>query len=155
MDTKALINRLKTSGKTAAKLIAEKTGDVNWTKVALTGAVAAGAYHHAREEEEKTKKESMYDAAAQAVIAYAVHPAVYMGGQALIHAPKALVGAAESIHRKAREMEKASQAPFLGNVFYDNKQLYTMRQAGLAMIEQAKYNTENYMLGNEAQFLHK
>lgn len=80
----------------------------------------------------------------------------YIGGSVLMGAPSMAVGGYEHMSAKAREMEMAGRAkPFQGNTFVDNEQIYTMRQAGMAMMDQSKQNLKQAILGSEAQSLHR
>lgn len=79
----------------------------------------------------------------------------YAAMMAVQHGPALVVAKAEGLQRKAREMERASYAPFLGNSFVDTQASYTMRQAGMQMIQDSVLNTKKAMLGSEAQFLHR
>ena len=43
--------------------------------------------------------------------------------------------------------------PFSNSTFVDTKQTYTMRQAGLNLARQSKYNVQQAMLGDEARMI--
>lgn len=80
----------------------------------------------------------------------------YFGGAVLMGAPKAAIKGYESLSTQARQLSMAgSAAPFQSNTFVDNEQIYTMRQAGMGMIEQSQHNTKQAILGNEAQAMHR
>lgn len=81
---------------------------------------------------------------------------VYLGAKALIGAPGFIVRGYESMARTARSMSATSNnIPFANATFVDTQQIYTMRQAGMALAQQSKYNLQHAMLGNEAQYLHR
>lgn len=80
----------------------------------------------------------------------------YIGLQIATELPKAGVKAYESMTKQARSMSKMSNAaPFQNAVFNDTQQAYTMRQAGMQMAQASKYNLQQTLLGNEAQYLHR
>lgn len=63
----------------------------------------------------------------------------------------------ESANQYMRSKERAARdaTPFKTNTFVDNQQIYTMRQAGMALARQSKYNLQQTTIGNEARFLHR
>ncbi len=70
--------------------------------------------------------------------------------------PGAATKGVEALGKHARDMSsRRANRPFQNNTFVDTEQNYTMRQAGMAMAEQSKYNLQHSMLGNEAQHLHR
>lgn len=78
----------------------------------------------------------------------------YLPYQALKAAPAVAVGAMEGISKMQRNMNKTSrQTPFMNSSFQDFSQAYTMRQAGMQAAQQSRYNLQQAMLGNEAQYL--
>lgn len=44
---------------------------------------------------------------------------------------------------------------FINAKFDDTEQTYTMRQAGMAIAQRSRYNTQQAMLGNEAKYMMK
>ena len=80
-------------------------------------------------------------------MAYSLGSAALQGG----------VAAYENASMKLRQMDRdnRNQTPFRNYTFVDGPQIYTMRQAGLALAQQSKYNLQQTMMGNEAQFLHR
>ena len=44
--------------------------------------------------------------------------------------------------------------PFYNATFNDTQQAYTMRQAGMQLAENSKYNLQQSLMGNEAAMLH-
>jgi hypothetical protein len=80
---------------------------------------------------------------------------LYLGTQAVMAAPKAAVKAATGISQMSRSMSKQSvNKPFMNATFFDNQQAYTMRQAGMQMARASKYNLQQSLMGNEAQYMH-
>ena len=80
----------------------------------------------------------------------------YMGYE-LLKNSGVLVEAGESLatQRRAFYADSQYQAPFRTNTFVDNEQLYTMRQAGVALAQQAKYKQVATLMGNEARYMHR
>jgi hypothetical protein len=69
--------------------------------------------------------------------------------------PKAAVKVFEETSKMARSMSYASRnIPFQNATFVDTPQASTMRQAGMQLAKASKYNLQQTMLGNEAQYLH-
>ena len=65
-----------------------------------------------------------------------------------------IVGAAEGAAKLQRNMNKASrQVPFQNAQFRDYNQAMTMRQAGMQMAQASRYNLQQTLMGNEAQYL--
>jgi hypothetical protein len=80
----------------------------------------------------------------------------YLGGAVLLQAPGAIASGYASLSMQARETARAGTAsPFSNSTFVDSEQVYTMRQAGMAMMAQSKQNVRQTMLGNEAQAFHR
>ena len=81
----------------------------------------------------------------------------YMGFQLAQAAPGMLINGAQSIAQAGREFERSvrDQSPFRSNTFVDSQQIYTMRQAGLALGEQSKYALQQSLMGDEARFMHR
>lgn len=68
--------------------------------------------------------------------------------------PSAAVGGLEGMSKMQRSMNKTSrQAPFQNASFKDYNQAMTMRQAGMQMAQASKYNLQQAIMGNEAQYL--
>lgn len=44
---------------------------------------------------------------------------------------------------------------FDGAQFNDTDQVHTMREAGMAMLQKSKYNTQMALMGNEAKYMYK
>lgn len=68
--------------------------------------------------------------------------------------PSAVVGGVEGMAKMQRSMNKTSrQKPFGNAYFNDHSQAMTMRQAGMQMAQASRYNLQQAILGNEAQYL--
>lgn len=78
----------------------------------------------------------------------------YLGLQLAPLIPKGAVGLAESLNSMSRNMNRAATSgPFSNATFNDNQQTYTMRQAGMQLAQASKYNLQQTLMGNEAQYL--
>lgn len=144
-----------------------KSGDINilqnmknmsWgQKANIAGTTVAGVmgYSEARNEGHGVVG-SLAKGATDAFLIDLIGWKAYIGGSLLMGVPKLAAQGYESMSMKAREMSRAgSQSPFAGNTFVDSEQIYTMRQAGMSMIEQSRMSTKTALLGNEAQFMHR
>lgn len=68
--------------------------------------------------------------------------------------PSAVVGGLEGLSKAQRSMNKTSrQVPFANSQFKDYRQAMTMRQAGMQMAQASRYNLQQAIMGNEAQYL--
>lgn len=78
-------------------------------------------------------------------------------GYEMIKASGNLVGAGLEIGAQARSFNQSirNEAPFKTRTFVDGQQIYTMRQAGMALAKQAKYKQVATMMGNEAKYMHR
>ncbi|MBO7449495.1 MAG: hypothetical protein J6U54_03930 [Clostridiales bacterium] len=71
--------------------------------------------------------------------------------------PKAAIEQGVNMAQTVRQYEQAArdQSPFRNQTFVDSQQIYTMRQAGLALAEQSKYALQQTLMGNEARYMHR
>ncbi len=81
----------------------------------------------------------------------------YIGYELVKAAPGAALSAGQYISTTMRQLEREGQnmAPFRTNTFVDSQQIYTMRQAGMALAEQSKYALQQSLMGDEARFMHR
>lgn len=80
----------------------------------------------------------------------------YLAMQMLTGIPKTVIKGYEGLMQQARSMSKMSNAaPFQNAAFNDTQQAFTMRQAGMQMAQASKYNLQQALLGNEAQYMHR
>lgn len=78
----------------------------------------------------------------------------YAGYQIAKAAPSMIVGGLEGAAKMQRSMNKTSrQVPFQNATFKDYRQAMTMRQAGMQMAQASRYNLQQTLMGNEAQYL--
>jgi len=79
--------------------------------------------------------------------------AAYIG---ITELPSATVSIAESYDQYGRQLaQQSTQRPFNNVQFTDTQQVYTMRQAGMALAQKSKYSLQQTMLGNEAKYMHR
>ena len=80
----------------------------------------------------------------------------YMGLELAMNAPGLAYDAYKAANDYRRQLgrENSGQA-FVNAKFNDNAQIFTMRQAAMAMAERSKYNTQQMMLGREAKYMRK
>ena len=124
-------------------------------QVSTIGAIAGHQYSSKRKEG-STVMGSGLSAAGKGALATVIGPGTMIAAGMASGGPQALVNTYERISQKTRSlMATGDNAPFLHNNFYDNKQIFTMRQAGVSMMQQSKYDTELALQGNEAQFMHR
>lgn len=71
--------------------------------------------------------------------------------------PKMAIEGYDWLAKTSREYERGvmDQSPFRTNTFVDSEQIYTMRQAGMALAEQSKYALQQTLMGNEARYMHR
>lgn len=71
--------------------------------------------------------------------------------------PSMVVEAGQTVNKQIRDVERSmkDQRPFQTKTFIDGPQIYTMRQAGMALAKKSNYSLQQTMMGNEAEFLHR
>jgi len=81
----------------------------------------------------------------------------YIGYELVKAAPGAIYSGVQGLSQHVRQMERVAQdqSPFRSNTFVDSQQIYTMRQAGMALAEQSKYALQQSLMGDEARFMHR
>ena len=81
---------------------------------------------------------------------------LYFAGMAATGIPKAAVRGYESVTHRQRELGRFSlNRPFQHANFVDHEQVYTMRQAGMAMGQRSGMGVQQAMLGGEAAHYHR
>ena len=121
----------------------------------FTGGLLLNDYSSRRDEGDSVLS-AAFGAAAQQGLAMATGFKGYMAFE-LLRNSGVIVDALESLsaQRRAYYANEQYQAPFRTNTFVDNEQLYTMRQAGVALAQQAKYKQVAALMGNEARYMHR
>lgn len=99
--------------------------------------------------------------AGAAVGDFAMGEMLGLGGMLAIGALETIPGLAASaytgVNKAARQMSRqryGNSIPFYNSMFQDTQQAYTMRQAGMQLAENSKYNLQQSLMGNEAAMLH-
>ena len=83
-------------------------------------------------------------------------PTQMMALEAISAIPSAAVGFAQWQASYRRQLGREQrQAAFQSAAFQDTQATYTMRQAGMAIAERSRYNTQQAMLGREASYMKK
>ena len=142
----------------AGSLFKNSEGKFNKSKLfnnALMGYFALSEYGDYRDQGDDVITAAVKTGANQALmLATGIWP--YIGFE-LLRNSGALVESGEQLamQRRAFYADEQYQAPFRTNTFVDNEQLYTMRQAGIALAQQAKYKQVATMMGNEARYMHR
>lgn len=114
---------------------------------------AYGDYTDARNQG-KGKLASVAKAGAEFAIGEVMGGWLYAGYQLAKVTPSAVVGGLEGLSKAQRSMNKTSrQVPFANSQFKDYRQAMTMRQAGMQMAQASRYNLQQAIMGNEAQYL--
>ena len=120
------------------------------TSVAVPAYFALGEYNRSREEG-KGKIVSLGRAGMDFAVSEALgwkYPFVGLA-KAL---PSAAVNTYNTIDRMSRESSMVNgNTPFINSRFKDTQPAYTMRQYGMQLAQNSKYNLEQTLMGNEAQ----
>ena len=159
------VNRavLKTKAKNAGKTLlgaTDKTlkkmpgGRLGVIAAAAAAPFAVGGFQKTAQEEgliSATGKAALVGAAATAI-----HPALLISGYGAIKTGEAVYGVGKTLYQRSLEYARAGTAsPFAANRFVETKDTFSMRQAAMAAIGQARGNLDNYMMGNEAGMFHR
>lgn len=80
----------------------------------------------------------------------------YIGLQLVKEAPELLYNGWKAGMQYRHNLWKQNRNNAFNNAkFDDTQQTYTMRQAGMAIAQRSRYNTQQAMLGNEAKYMMK
>ena len=119
----------------------------------MAGYGAYGDYRDARERG-RGKLASVAKAGTEFALGELMGIGWYAGYQIAKAAPSMVVGGLEGAAKMQRSMNKTSrQVPFQNATFKDYNQAMTMRQAGMQMAQASRYNLQQAIMGNEAQYL--
>lgn len=139
---------------TVAKEMAKRT----FSKMDAVGLGLSAYFGYQDYKDYRAQGQGFFGAAAGAIgttiISEAMHPALYLGMQALGAVPSLATNAVLGLQQYGRQMHRNKNTPFSTSTFVDTKQAYTMRQAGMQLAENSKYNLQQSLLGNEASMLH-
>lgn len=146
------------AGKIVKKVLGAEKGSKFLSATTVIGlgfnaAMTAGTYKDAREQ-----GQGVLSSAASAAADFAMGEVLGIGGMLAYSAfkavPKGVVAGAETMGKIERQMNQQSRlTPFANVRFNDYNQAFTMRQAGMQAAQQSKYNLQQTLLGNEAQYL--
>jgi len=134
------------------------------SKVFNAGAVntAAGAFfgymdYSDSRAQGKNVTESLAGASIEFILPEIMSLPMYLGYTLAPAVAEGAMNAYESTMMNMRLMDKQSRnvTPFRSNTFVDGPQIYTMRQAGMALAQKSKYQLQQTMMGNEARYLHR
>lgn len=127
-------------------------GAVSWG----TGIYFAQDTYNESREQGKGVLASAADAGMDAAMGFLLKPKGYFAMQALAAAPQTAANLMRSYGQWNRHLSQmAKQQAFQNASFSDTEQTYTMRQAGMAIAQRSRYNTQQAMLGNEAKYMLK
>ena len=124
--------------------------------VGLNGFFGISAYNESREQ-----GNGMLTSALKAGVElgyYAVTPMKWAIGIDLLKGAGSMaVSAGESANQLMRSYERdiRDQTAFKNYTWVDGPQVATMRQAGMHLAQRSKYQLQQALMGNEAQYMHK
>jgi len=85
-----------------------------------------------------------------------MYPWLWAGYHALKDGPRlAVEGMAAADTWRRNPARSNSNEAFVNAQFEDTQQVHTMRQAGMAIAQRSRYNTQVAMMGNEASYMMK
>ena len=85
-----------------------------------------------------------------------MYPWLWAGYHGLKDGPRAIVEGVAAADTWRRNLARSnSNQAFVNAQFEDTQQVHTMRQAGMAIAQRSRYNTQVAMMGNEAQYMMK
>lgn len=100
--------------------------------------------------------EAAVGTAANAALAYVVGPSLMLGATIGKEVVEGAVDVGQTLVDKTRQINRlGTMSPFAANRFIETRETFTMRQAAMAAIGQARGNLENAMIGNEAGMFHR
>jgi len=148
------MNPIKYGGSMIKGTTAGKIAWENKENAIATGIFSTMAYNDALDEG-KTKGEAFGEAAFDAAInlgfgflAGTAIQMAYWGGPAL-------VGLANDLAQQGRQQAQQSYRPFAWTNPVNSQQYATMRQAGMAIVQQSQYSLQTTMMGQEGKAFHK
>jgi hypothetical protein len=137
-----------------SKLLGKALTPGNVLTVGMDAWVGVSTFNEAKDKGNGTLM-SAAKAGGEVFLNHALGMGAYMGLMALPAVPKLGIQAYEGLAKMSRSMSNpARNNPFAGANFMDSQQAYTMRQAGMKLAKASKYNQQQAMLGNEAQYMH-
>lgn len=121
----------------------------------IGGMFAISEYNDSREEGNGVISSAL-SAAGDFAISNMIGVVPYMAMSILPAAAEGAVDAYDAISQYGRSLDRMSmETPFINSTFVDTQQTYTMRQAGMNLAKQSKYNIQQVMLGDEARMTYR
>ena len=110
--------------------------------------------YQTEKEEGASTAGALASSALDIVLPFAISAAGYGTYLAASEAPGLIVNGVDSVDKWRRQLAREnSTAAFNNAQFNDTEQVFTMRQAGMAVAQRSKYNTQLAMLGQEAKYM--
>ena len=134
----------------------QATSKMSWLGRGFIGYLGYSSYREHRDEG-KTRLSSAAHAAYDLILPEFLGWKAHAFLTAATALPKMAIESGVNLSQTARQYEQAvrDQSPFQNNTFVDSQQIYTMRQAGMALAEQSKYALQQTLIGNEARYMHR
>ena len=133
-------------------------GKLGWgtaLNVGIGGMFAISEYNDSREEGSGVIGSAL-SAAGDFAISNMVGVVPYMAMSVIPTVAEGAVDAYDAINQYGRSLDRMSTGtPFMNSTFVDTQQTYTMRQAGMNLAKQSKYNIQQAMLGDEARMTYR
>lgn len=96
------------------------------------------------------------EAGVDAALGFLLPLPAYVAYEAVVNAPTMITEGSLKIDEMKRQLARETSAGAFSNAqFNDTEQVYTMRQAGMAIAKRSRYNTEAAMIGQEAKYMMK
>lgn len=136
------------------KKIGQATGSISKSDLFSLGMGAYFGYQEYRSQREQGN--SVLSSIAGGIGDFVVSemaPVLYPTAMFLSNIPKWGVQGVMGLNRLSREMNRQRGGPFATATFVDTKQAYTMRQAGMQIAENSRYNIQQALLGREASMI--
>lgn len=142
--------------KSGVKLLTKKgIGVTGYIGIGMTAVDSVSTYKEKRLQG-KGVASSAISAGANAVMWQAVGNGAMLTLGALKHGPSMALNSYMKLQGIARSMDRcARNVAFANATFTDSKQAATMRQAGMQLAENSKYNLQQTLMGNEASSMHR
>lgn len=148
---------MSVASKIAKKAIG-MNGKLGWgtaLNLGISGIFAVSEYNDSREEGNGVISSAL-SAAGDFAISNMVGVVPYMAMSILPAVAEGVVDAYDAINQYGRSLDRMSMGtPFINSTFVDTQQTYTMRQAGMNLAKQSKYNIQQAMLGDEARMTYR
>lgn len=150
IQTSIIKKALKEASEESPNLVGKLMKNKTWVALNAIGAITD--YNNSRAEG-KGRIRSTVDAGAQ-FVTYELLGKAALPFIAATTLPSVAVSGLESLDRMSRQMNLVNRnLPFANSHFYDTKQGHTMRQQGMALAKNSRYQLEQTLMGNEAQYL--